>query len=170
MDTIFGVAKGALIVALSVLCVIVLSRGGYLGQSQTIYTIDMNKVLRAHQSLIAEAAMESFDAALNLKNVSSKVAESIKEVSGGGLVLVSPVVASELRNDITDEVILKLGLEIPSNSSVAYIDESIFPDAEEAAKNDPSEFYKNFNEYMKQRELSKKENEAQEKLEEVLPK
>ncbi|MFD3303766.1 hypothetical protein [Alteromonas macleodii] len=170
MDTLFAIFKNALVVAVSVLCVILLSRFGHLGGSSTVYTIDMNKVLRAHQALVSEAAQNSFDAALNLKGVSSKVSAAIQTVAGGELVLVAPVVASSLENDITDQVILELGLEIPQNASVPYIDKSIFPDAEKAAQNDPEEFYKRFNEYLENKEKQEEIEAAKEKLEEVLPK
>ena len=170
MDTLFGILKNALVVAVSVLCVILLSRFGHFGGSSTVYTIDMNKVLRAHHALVAEAAQQNFDAALNLKGVSSKVASAIQKVAGGELVLVAPVVASSLENDITDKVILELGLDIPEHASVPYVDKSIFPDAEKAAQNDPEEFYKRFSEYLENKEKQEEIEAAKKKLEEVLPK
>lgn len=169
MEYIYETIKSAIIVAISVIVILLMSRSGVFSIHQDVYTIDMNKVLRAHQALVVDAAMNKFDAALNLKGTSKKVDAAIKNVAGSHVVLIAPVVASELSNDITDLVILELGLELPK-SGVTYIDSDVFPDISKVKDADPDEFLKKYSKLLEQKALDEKAEEDKRKVEAIIPK
>jgi len=161
--------KHLITLLVTVFVVIALSSQGYIGQEQETYTIDMNKVVKAHYSLIGKAANNDMDASLNLSGVSSKITEAVQYVANGGLVLISPVVASKLENDITDRVILHLGLEIPELGEVNYLKEEDFAELKPVEGVSPKDFYEKFQEYLKEKEQKKKTEESKAKVEGIVP-
>ena len=80
-----------------------------------------------------------------------------------------PASTSELSNDITDLVILELGLELPK-SSVTYIDSDIFPDISKVKDADPEEFLEKYSKLLEQKASEEKSEEDKRKVEAIIPK
>lgn len=162
-------AIALLSICLSVFIVIQLSNFGYLGSSPNLLTVDVEKIVRAHNTLIGKAAKSDFDAALNLNNVSDKVSEAIQAISGGQIVIISPVVVSKLENDITNEVLAYLDLPDPGAQGVQYIDKLDFPDLQEIEDYDAEKMLEVVEEFVNERERERELEEKESKLRQIIP-
>lgn len=91
-------------------------------KSEQAYVVDVARVMASYTQLIdVAAAGNDLDAQVSIVKASKDIEEAIREIAGSNLVLVSASVVSGDHIDITDVVILSLGLNpVPKEKVKPY--------------------------------------------------
>lgn len=161
--------KILLSVALSVFIVLLGFRFGVVATKSEVYTVDVMRILNAHNALVGKAAKSDLDSAMKLTGVSERVSEAIRVVSAGETVLISAVVASKLENDITDAVLDYLGLPKEGTENVLYLNPEDLPAPVKPEDFDPKDLIEFYEKNKQKQEQKRLEDEKMAELKEFIP-
>lgn len=146
-----------------VLLLIVSSK--YQGKSSTTYVVDVARIMASYTQVVNAAADNDLDAQVSLVKASKDIKRSIRSLVGDSVVLISASVVTGDVVDITESVVLSLGLTpVGSNTIKPYSVEFMPEIDEQVADFNPDNVRKIYNELYEKESLEKKHAEAESRL------
>lgn len=146
-----------------VLLVIVSSK--YQGKSSTTYVVDVARIMASYTQVVSAAADNDLDAQVSLVKASKDIKSSIRSLVGDSVVLVSASVVTGDVVDITESVVLSLGLTPVNTDQVKPYSVDFLPKiGSEVTDFDPDNVRKIYNELYEKEALDKEQTEAEDRL------
>lgn len=137
----------------------------FQGKSSATYVVDVARIMASYTQVVSAAADNDLDAQVSLVKASKDIKDSIHSLVGDSVVLVSASVVTGDVIDITESVVLSLGLKPVSADTVRPYSVDFMPEIDkEISEFDPDNVRKIYNELYKKEALEIEKVEAEKKL------
>ncbi|MDP2564311.1 hypothetical protein [Pseudoalteromonas marina] len=155
-----------------VLIVILVSK--FYTKSSTVYSVDVARVMASYTSVVSAAASNDLDSQVALVQASKSIKAAIRSLVGDSPVHVSASLVSGDFVDITDEVVLSLGLKPVSAEHIKPYSVEFLPNIpKEVAEFDPNKIRALYDDIYNAEAEKIKAQEAEvklkEKVERIIP-